>query len=56
MNIDKDKWLQVSSARIATGINRFPSDGDALKADDGRHIALVRMAGRRKETDKGDDR
>ena len=56
MNIDKHKWLEFDRARIATGTNRFPSDGDTLKAHGDRHIALVRMVGRRKEEDKGDDR
>jgi hypothetical protein len=56
VNIDKDKWLEFDRASIATGTNQFPSDGDALKADGGRHIAPVRMAGRKKEEEKGDDR
>ncbi len=56
MNIDKDKWLELDSASIATGTNQFPSDGDTLEADGSRHVALVRMVGRRKEEEKGDDR
>ena len=56
MNIYKDKCLQGGSARITTGTNQFPSDEGALKAGGYRHVALVRMVGRRKEKEKIDDR
>jgi hypothetical protein len=56
VTIDKDKWLQFARARIATGTNQFTSDENTLKADGDKHIALVRMVGRRKEKEKSDDR
>ena len=42
-------WLQFDRARIATGTNQFPSDEEALEADGGRYIALVRLVSRRRE-------
>jgi hypothetical protein len=39
VNIDKDKWLQPDSARIATGTDQFPLDEEALRAHGGGHIA-----------------
>jgi hypothetical protein len=49
VNIDKDEWLQFDRVRISAGTNQFPADQEAIKADDGRHIALARMIGHRNE-------
>lgn len=56
MNIGKNKWPQFDVARIANGTDRFPPDGESVKAGGGRHAALVRMVGRRKEKEKNDAR
>lgn len=49
MSIDKAKWLEFDRARIATGTGQVPLDEEALRADRGRHIALINQNGRSQE-------
>jgi cyclopropane fatty-acyl-phospholipid synthase-like methyltransferase len=42
-------WLQFEKAIDAYGKKQFPSDVEALVADAGRYITLIRMVARRKE-------
>jgi SAM-dependent methyltransferase len=46
-------WLQWDRAVQAVGASPFPSDAEALEADAGRYIGLIRMVGRRKATAGG---
>ncbi len=41
-------WLQWEKALEGTGKNPFPSDAEALEADQGRTMAFVRLVARRK--------
>jgi cyclopropane fatty-acyl-phospholipid synthase-like methyltransferase len=43
-------WLQWDRAIMAAGANHFPSDAEALEADQGRYIGFVRMVARRRAT------
>ncbi len=45
-------WLQFEKTIDAAGKNRFPSDVEALEADSGRYIGLVRVVARRRETER----
>ena len=49
MNIDKDKRLESSSARSATCTGQLPLNEQALRADGGRHIALIDQNDRSQE-------
>jgi SAM-dependent methyltransferase len=43
-------WHQFERAIEASGTGRFPSDAEALEADEGRYIGFVRVVARRRET------
>lgn len=43
-------WLQWEKSTNAVKANRFPSDVEALQADQGKYVALIRMIARRKES------
>lgn len=45
-------WVQFEKAVEASGKNHFPSDVEALQADGGRFIGLVRIVARRKRAKK----
>ena len=42
-------WLQFEQAIEASGKGRFPSDAEALEADEGQYLGFVRVVARRKE-------
>jgi SAM-dependent methyltransferase len=42
-------WLRFENACVEAGTNHFPPDGEALEADAGEYLALLRMVARRKD-------
>lgn len=42
-------WLQFENALSEAGANLFPDEAEALEADAGRYLTLIKMIARRRE-------